>query len=136
MTLMTRYNRYNDLNEFVNRIFGEMETTESCWAPRMDLRETADAYDLLVEIPGYDKKDIKVELEDNILSVSGNREAAKVEDGSKVTFSEIRQGKFHRRVKFPAHIESDKIKASYSNGLLHLNIPKQEKAKAMTISVN
>ena len=136
MTLMTRNNRYNELNELVNRFFGEMETTERCWAPRMDLRENADAYELVVEIPGYDKKDIKVELEDNILSVSGNREQDKVEGDSKMTFSEIRHGKFHRRVKFPAHIESGKIKASYSNGLLHLSIPKQEKAKAVTISVN
>lgn len=122
-----------ELSELFNSFFDD---TPSYWTPRADLMEDGNAYHLRVEVPGFEKSDIKVEFEDGILSVSGERKDEKLQDDSRTYFSEIRHGQFLRRVKFPAMIESDKIKANYKDGMLTLEIPKSEKVKATTIQIS
>ena len=82
------------------------------------------------------KKDIKIEFEESILSISGEKVNDENAEETKTYLSEIRNGKFLRKVKFPSLIETEKIKAHYENGLLALTIPKSEKSKATLIEIN
>ncbi len=137
MTFLTRprvsNNEVSDIFDTFNSIFSG---TPSYWTPRMDLVEDGNSYHLTVEVPGFEKKDIRVEFEDNVLTVSGEKNSDNVHDERKAYFREIRTGKFERKVRFPAHVESSAIKANYKDGMLFLEIPKTEKAKPTSIEIH
>jgi HSP20 family protein len=108
---------------------------QTAWCPRTDVRETEKEIVLDLEIPGIDKKDIKVEVKDNTLTISGERNEEKAEEGTDYYRRERRYGKFERSFGLPDTVEEDKVSAQYKNGILTLTLQKSEKALPKEINV-
>jgi HSP20 family protein len=108
------------------------------WAfvPRVDIIEEKDNMTVVAEIPGMEKDDIKVFVENGVLTISGEKKPImdKKEDSNYVR-CELCTGAFSRSFTLPEHIETDKITADYKNGLLTIVLPKAEKSKPKEIKV-
>ena len=125
--------------DFVERFFNDSpwtpETTKTSWAPRVEVRETEKEIYIDAELPGIDKKDVKVEVRDNTLTLSGEHtQETEVKEGNYYR-SERRYGSFERSFNLGDQIDTAKIDAAYKNGLLTLTLPKTEKALPKEIAV-
>lgn len=109
----------------------------AAWSPSVDIVELENAYKLQAEIPGMDKKDIKIDVDKGVLTVSGERTAEKKEE-KKGTYQyfERQYGSFTRSFKLPEHVNASKIKATYKDGVLELEIPKTEASKALQVNID
>jgi HSP20 family protein len=106
------------------------------WSPTVDIVESKDAYTLHAELPGLEKKDINVSVEDGVLTVSGERKFESKDDkDDNYRHYERRYGSFTRSFKLPEHVDANRIKASHKNGVLELSIPKTEAARPRQIEV-
>jgi HSP20 family protein len=105
------------------------------FVPRVDIYETKEALFLIADMPGVDDKTIDVELEKNILTISGRVEDGKVKDYNLV-FSEYEVGDYERTFTLSDEIDRDKIKATVKQGVLRLELPKAEKVKPKKIMIN
>ncbi|MBC7390679.1 MAG: Hsp20/alpha crystallin family protein [Opitutaceae bacterium] len=113
--------------------------TQHQFSPKVDVTETEKAFDVHVSLPGFRKEDIKVELDENRLTISGERKWEKKEEDvkKKFHFLETDYGKFSRTFTLPGNVLTSNIQANYKDGILELNIPKEEKdLKKFQISVN
>ncbi|MEO0141548.1 MAG: Hsp20/alpha crystallin family protein [candidate division WOR-3 bacterium] len=128
-----------ELSERLNRFFEERWmrpwTEEGVWSPLVNLEETKDAYILRAELPGMDRKDIKLSLTERTLSISGERRWEKKDESATVHRAEIFCGRFQRTISFPAEIDPQKATARYENGILTVELPKSEKAKPREIEI-
>lgn len=111
----------------------EMET--GIWAPVADLSETDDSYLIETELPGLNKKDINITYQDKMLTIEGERKKEKEEETNGYLRSERYFGTFKRSFVLPAAIREDKIKANFKEGVLKVTIPKAEKSKRKTVTI-
>ncbi len=107
---------------------------ERPYTPAMDVVESDTDYKVRLETPGMEKDNIKIEFENNILTVSGEKRVEKEEKSEKLYRVERRYGSFCRSLRF-TDVEGDKITAGYKNGVLEVTIPKTEKAQPRKISI-
>ncbi len=105
------------------------------WAPAVDISERKDAYLVTVELPGVELDDLKITLEDGLLTIQGERHFA--HDSSEQHFHRIerRYGAFRRAITLPSHVLADAIEATADNGVLQIMLPKREEAKPKHIQV-
>ncbi|MFQ6092474.1 MAG: Hsp20/alpha crystallin family protein [bacterium] len=105
------------------------------YGPDVDMSESDNDVRLSVEIPGMDQKDIKVTVNDNVLTLSGEkRREDEVKDAS-YRITERSFGSFRRSFTLPTSIQADKVTATYKNGVLNITLPKAEEAKPREIAV-
>jgi HSP20 family protein len=105
------------------------------WAPPVDIYETDEAFVLKAELPGFSKEDVQIELHGNRLTLRGERKhdtEAKEEQYHRL---ERAYGRFERVFWLPATVDAEKIKASFTNGVLELRLPKSEAAKPKRIAI-
>jgi HSP20 family protein len=127
----------------LNRMFGEMPTRPpddemmafSGWAPAVDIQENETEYVVKADLPEVKKEDVKVGVEDGILTVEGERKQEKEEKGTKFHRVERSYGKFVRRFALPTEVETDKAQAEFKDGVLNVHLPKAAKAKARSVEV-
>jgi HSP20 family molecular chaperone IbpA len=124
-----------DLQKTENTTVTEKIRNVKTFIPRVDIYETRDALFLIAEMPGVDEKTVNVELEKNILTISGRVEDGKVKDYNLV-FSEYEVGDYERTFTLSDEIDRDKIKATVKQGVLRLELPKAEKVKPRKIKIN
>ena len=132
------------LQNEINRVFGNMQDAESSgataeWMPAVDIREYLDRFELLVDLPGVDPKGVEITLDNGVLSLSGERrDKVHATNGNapQQQRSERRLGRFHRRFILPDTVDSEKVKATGSEGVLEISIPKQPKAQPRRITVS
>lgn len=104
--------------------------------PAVDVSETDDAYLVRAEMPGVRKEDIDITLEDGVLTLSAERKSeSEAREGERLIRREVRYGKYLRSLRLGVPIDEDRIKASYADGVLALNLPKSEAAKPRKIEV-
>lgn len=103
--------------------------------PRMDVRDTADGLEITIEVPGVAQDDLKVTIEDNVLTVSGEKKSETEKTEKDYRVSERVYGAFSRSVSLPSSVDADKVAATMDNGVLKLVAPKNGKAEAKTISI-
>jgi HSP20 family protein len=105
------------------------------WAPAMDLVETDDQFVLRADLPGVDPDDVAIELEDRVLTVSGERRAD--HEGSGEGFYRVERsfGAFQRTLTLPEGVDADAIAASFDNGVLEVRIPKPEERKPRRVAI-
>jgi HSP20 family protein len=105
------------------------------WTPSVDISETEGEYQIKAEIPDVKKEDVKVTLEDGVLTIQGERKYEKEEKGKKYHRIERSYGSFVRTFSLPDVIDEEKVKAEFKDGVLNLHLPKSEKAKPKAIDV-
>ncbi len=140
---LIRWNPYRNLvslpreiDRFFNDFGLDVWNTDTVWIPAVDITETEDGYEVKAEIPGMKKDEIKINYEDDMLTLSGERNHEKEEKNKNYHRIERRYGKFQRSFYLPKHVKADGIKANYKNGVLTVNIPKSEEAKPKEIAIS
>jgi HSP20 family protein len=103
--------------------------------PSAEIEEMADEVHLKVEIPGLEAKDLNIEVTEDAVAISGERKSETKTEEKGIVRSEFRYGKFQRRIPLPTHVQNDKAKAEYKNGILTLTLPKSEKDKKKVTKV-
>lgn len=110
-------------------------TAATAWTPVVDIFEEPEWLRIVAEVPGVKPEDVKIAVEGNTLTISGTKEQVAEEKAERVYRYERTYGTFERSFTLPATVDADHIKASYENGVLHLMLPKVEKAKPRLVKV-
>jgi HSP20 family protein len=105
------------------------------WTPAVDIAEDDKEYTIKAELPGINKEDVKVTVENGVLSISGERKSEKEEKDKKYHRIERTYGSFVRTFTLPEGTAGDKMNAEFKDGVLKLHLPKDEKAKPKTVEV-
>jgi HSP20 family protein len=130
------------LQEQVNRLFGNAlersaeESNLTSWAPAVDIYETEHELVVKADVPEVDPKDLDIRVENNILTIRGERKFEKKVNEENYLRVERAYGTFSRSFSLANTVNSEAIKADYQNGVLTLTIPKREEAKPKQIKVN
>ena len=144
LTKWEPFRELEDMTQRLNRIFGRSlvdrdKSSEALrvaeWAPAVDVSETENAYLIKAEIPEVKKEDVKVTLQDGILTLQGERKQEKEEKGKRFHRIERSYGSFLRSFDLPANVDDTKAKADFKDGVLTLTLPKSEKAKPKSVEV-
>ncbi len=147
MTVLTRFEPFREfatLQDRINRVFrdsysgqpGDDSLTTSSFAPAVDVYEDEHSVTLKIEVPGIDEKDIDVQLENNTLSVHGERKIEKEEKEENYRRVERQYGSFTRTFNLPPTVDSEKVSANYDKGVLKISLPKKAEAKPKQIKVS
>lgn len=141
LTTWSPFNRLTSLRDEIERLFDLSGLSRdvgsfSGWTPSLDVYQDKDSVYVKAELPGMRKEDIDISLHDGMLTISGERKREeKTQEGD--TFRTERFfGRFHRSVVLPTSVETDKVEASYKDGILSITLPKAEEAKPKHIEVN
>lgn len=131
---------FNKLFDSFSSRFGvDRDTDEdydnAVWSPLTDIKEDEDKYTLSMDIPGVDKKDVKISYRNGNLVVSGERKYEDEKKSSKYHRIERAYGKYYREFTLPEKIVEDKIEAKFKDGTLTVTVPKAEDAKPKEIEV-
>jgi HSP20 family protein len=114
---------------------GKEAMTVAEWSPLVDISEDEKEYLVKAELPEIKKEDVKLIVQDNVLSISGERKSEKEETGKKYHRIERSYGSFLRSFTLPEDSDGSKVAAEYKDGLLMVHVPKSEKAKPKSIEV-
>jgi HSP20 family protein len=126
----------SEMNRLFNGFFdGDASESARRWTPAMDLMEADDHLVLKADLPGMSEDDVRIEVRDNVLTVSGERKAEREEKGEGYYRVERAFGSFSRSMTLPSGIDHDQIEASFDKGVLHVRIPKPEERKPRRISI-
>ncbi len=146
MTLITRFEPFRELstlqdrmNRLFNDQFGAMTRDESltgAFVPPVDVYEDENSIQLSLEVPGIDEKDIDIRLENNTLTVRGERKFEKEEKEENFHRIERRYGTFTRSFTLPQTVNSEDVQADYEKGVLKIKLAKRAEAKPKQIKVN
>jgi HSP20 family protein len=99
------------------------------WSPRLDVSETDNGLEIVADLPGMEKKDISVSLENNVLTIQGEKKEEKENKGKRFHTIERRSGSFYRALRLPVEVEKDKVEAVFKDGVLTLRLPKSKESK-------
>lgn len=130
-----------DLFDEMERMFDsfhnswERTPAEKTFSPACDVTEDNEHYLMTIDLPGFKKEDIKIEMNDNVLTISGERRREVKQDEGKAHRFERSYGTFKRSFSLPTTVSGDKIEANYEDGVLSLYLPKTPVAKARTIEI-
>lgn len=108
---------------------------EYTYVPAVDVEETDNEFIVRAELPGMDKKNIKISLSEDAITISGERKRHKEEKSKTYHRIEMAYGKFTRTIEFPCEVDPASAKAVYKNGILTITVPKSEKAKPKEIEI-
>lgn len=130
----------DEFKQVFERFFGDAagdqsDVVTSQWAPRVDIREEADRFVILADIPGVDPQDIEVQMDKGILSLKGERASDQQEEGIQFSRRERAWGSFYRRFALPDSADPDAVTASGRHGVLRIDIPKRPQATPRRIQV-
>jgi HSP20 family protein len=106
------------------------------WVPAMDLVETDDHFVLRADLPGLSEEDVNIELEDNVLTLSGERKSEHEERREGYYRVERSSGAFARSLTLPEGVDPDAVQASFDRGVLEVRIPKPEQRKPRKVAIN
>jgi HSP20 family protein len=131
------------LQEEINRMFDELvgrppverREERQTWTPAVDVYETKDAMVVEIEAPGIDKKDLHLSIQDNVLTVKGERRWQQEKKEHNYHRMERVYGSFQRSFTLPVTVDANRVKATYKDGILTVNLPKVEEARPKEIAV-
>jgi len=142
--LLTRYSTprctsgfsaLRQLQNDVERLFASPQSNERVWLPAVEVVEARDQFVVAVELPGVKAADVKVTLEDDVLTVSGERKYEGTAE-AELRLSERFYGKFERSVQLAASVKADNVTATSRDGILTIALPKIEEAKPREIKIS
>ena len=133
------YNTMGDiLNEMNKDHLGFASSSDYEWSPPVDITESNSNYNIIMDIPGLSKKDIKINISDNFLNISGKRENKLSTKDKCYNYSERESGSFKRSFNINDLVDENKIIANFTDGLLNIKLPKlkKETLKEKNIKIN
>ena len=123
----------NLIDRFFNESVGRAGGSAYSFVPRVDIIEAEKAFEIHVAVPGMNKEDFKLDLNDNLLTISGERKFTKEKkDNNNFHSIETQYGTFTRSFSLPENVDAGKISAAYNNGILEITVPKDEKKTLKT----
>jgi HSP20 family protein len=132
--VITMQNRLNNLFREMNE--GDSPLTTASFVPAVDVYEDARKVVLKLEVPGIDQKDLDIRVENNTLTVKGERKFEKEEKEENFHRIERRYGTFYRAFTLPSTVDTEHVQANYENGILKLELSKKPEAQPKQIKVN
>src|SRR5690606_35609908 len=133
---------HDEIRQVFDRFLNDGHTDEdgsavvtAQWAPRVDIKEEAERFVILADLPGIDPSEVEVLMDKGILSIKGERHGEKRQEGEKYSRIERRYGSFHRRFALPDSADPDGVTASGANGVLEISIPKRPETTPRRIQV-
>jgi HSP20 family protein len=129
-----------EMNRLFNSVFDAPSASGSAggarrWVPAMDLVETPDDFVLRADLPGMTRDDVKLEIEENVLTVSGERQAEHAENEQGFYRLERAFGTFSRSLTLPKGVDGEAVSASFRDGVLEVHIPKPAQAKPRRVEI-
>lgn len=128
-----------ELNRVINDAFGarraSAEQGNAVWHPSVDVHEDDNSYTLDVELPGLARENVTVNFQDGTLTISGERTYTNESKQKNAHRLERLYGSFHRSFSFPTHVESERISATFKDGVLTIDVPKAEEVKPKQIEI-
>ena len=141
--LLTRYEPYNLFDLFTNEGSRRLASAQRAaatarteWIPAVDIREDEDRYVLMADLPGIDRKDVEITVDDGVLSLKGQRTIVSEDAKENYRRRERSQGEFLRQFTLPETADTANISASTRDGVLKIVIPKQERPQPQKITIN
>lgn len=122
-------------DRFFNRRGNDNDEMLSTWYPNVDIVEKSDSYVIKADLPGVLKDDVKITVRENLLTIHGEKKQEKEEKNKTAYRTERVYGSFERSFTLPSAVKDDKIQANFKDGVLTIEIPKAEEAKAKEIQV-
>lgn len=128
------YRPFEEMQKVMDRFFEEFPrilptfSTET-FTPAVDISENDKSYEFVVELPGMKREDVQIEVNDGVLTISGEKQEDKKEEKKGYKKIERSYGKFERSFSLPSDIDEKNISAKFENGLLNVSIPKSPEAK-------
>ena len=142
MRTLAPFRGVSTLQEQINRLFNDafegstQESNLTTWAPAVDIFENEHELVVKADLPEIDPKDLDIRVENNILTIRGERKFEKKQENGDYLRVERAYGSFSRSFALASTVNTEAIKADYHNGVLTLNVPKREEAKPKQIKVN
>lgn len=135
------FREMESLQRRMNHLFEQMMPWEDgglAFMPSVEMDETPEEIHLKLEVPGLEAKDLEIQVSEDSVSIAGERKSESKTEEKGMVRSEFHYGKFERIVPLPVHVQNDKVKAEYKNGILTLTLPKseEEKHKVVKVEVN
>ncbi|MDB5103118.1 MAG: hypothetical protein JWP91_807 [Fibrobacteres bacterium] len=125
-------------NKWLDQFFSDFDqawTTQKQFTPAVDIVEEKEDYVLRAELPGVAKENIKLEVKENRLTISGKKEAKVSESKGEYRYVESSFGSFSRTFELPRNVSGEAIQAEYANGVLNLRIPKAKESLSRSIEI-
>ena len=145
MTVLTRWDPFREMHSLqnrLNRLFeeqygsGQEAMTTGAFVPPVDIYEDQHGIQLKLEAPGIDEKDLDIKVENNVLTVNGERKFENEQKEENFHRIERRYGSFTRSFTLPNTVDTEKISAEYNNGVLNIHLAKREESKPKQIKVS
>jgi len=134
ISIQDRMNRL--FEQTLSRSRGEEGVSATTWTPAVDIYETVDTIVMKAELPGVAREDIQIQINDNTLTLKGERRFAKDVHEESYLRIERAYGSFHRSFTLPATVRQENIRAVFKDGVLELSLPKAEESKPKRISID
>ncbi len=144
MSQLATYHPFRDVASLQDEVerafrqaFGDRSSASpaGAFSPALDVEETEEAFTLHVELPGVDADQVEVSLEENVLTIAGERRFYDEREAEGFRRIERHFGRFHRAVRLPDRVDAEGVTAGYRDGLLTITVPKAEEAKPRRIQV-
>lgn len=136
------FRELEEVSNHLNRVFARSDIwknddamTKFDWQPSVDVAETVEEFLIKAELPDVKKEDVKVTVENGVLRIEGERKQEREEKGKKWHRVERSYGSFLRTFSVPDNVDDAKVSAEFKDGLLHVRLPKSEKAKTKALQV-
>jgi HSP20 family protein len=125
----------DEMNRLFSRTVGDGVSSGSAWTPAVDIFDTEEAIVLRAELPGLGPDDIDIEIDDNVLTLKGERRFQETVDEGRFYRLERAYGHFQRSVTLPQGVKADEISADVDNGVLTVRVPKADEVKPRKIAI-
>jgi HSP20 family protein len=133
-TLNNQISRFFDESFFPTRWLDD-DSGVGSWNPKVDIYENDNNFVIKAELPGLEKKDVSIDVQDRVLTLKGERKLENEVKEDNYYRREMSYGRFQRAFTLPANVDSDKITADFKDGLLKIEVPKPEEAKPKNVSI-
>jgi len=123
------------MDSFFDEALQNRRSSEGTFTPSMDIIETENKFEIRIALPGFKKNDVKIDMENRSLTVSGERKMDEHKEGTRYHLVETTYGSFNRTISLPENVDRERVEASFENGILTVAIEKNEKAVTRNIQI-
>lgn len=140
---LSPFGMFDDLDRLMDSMLGNLRLTvqpsgrfnSMAFNPQLDVHETDTGIEVAAELPGLNPEDVQLDVTNNILTIQGEKKYENEVKGKTAYRSERSYGSFTRRIALPAEVDTDKVEATFKNGILNISLPKTEKSQPKQISI-